>query len=263
MTRHYTLIGERLNYSLSKFIHEAFYRLMKRDAVYHLTEIAPDALADTMTGLRLNYAGVNVTIPYKVDIIPFLDDITPEAQRIGAVNTIEKQKGVWIGHNTDTAGFTAMLAYHGFTVKGRRCAILGTGGAAKAAEDAVRKMGAASVAVFSRTPEAHPGTFPYAALTEGGDLLINCTPVGMYPSCDACPIPAAVTARFDAAVDMIYNPRETVLTRHMKAGGRKAETGLFMLVKQAALAQEIWFGQPIEDQAVEYIYRRILEESHP
>lgn len=262
--RQFVLLGERLSHSWSVPIHEAFFRLSGMDASYRLWEMPKDALPAAAKALLTDYAGANVTIPYKVDILPYLDEITSDAQAVGAVNTIENRNGELIGHNTDVGGFRAMLLYHGFTVKGRRCAILGAGGASLAAKAALLSMDAQDAAVFSRTPDAKKGTLPYSALSSyNGGLLINCTPVGMHPGPAASPISDDLLSRFDEAADMIYNPYETLLTQKMKALHKNAATGLYMLVKQAALAEEIWLKRPIPDSDVQTVYQLILKEFRP
>jgi Shikimate 5-dehydrogenase len=254
--KRFILIGEKLSHSYSVPIHEAFFRLLGIRGQYTLKEFDPRAFIDIRDAL-LQLSGANVTIPYKRTIIPYLDDYDISARSVGAVNTIENLHGRLIGHNTDVGGLVAMLDYHGFKVEGRPCAILGAGGASKAAEAALRQMGASSVRVFSRTPELKSGTHPYDDLRHyRGGLLVNCTPVGMYPNADACPVSQEIVRHFDEGVDMIYNPKETLFSKAFE----KSATGLYMLVAQAALAQEIWFQEPIESDMIETVYKNMLKE---
>lgn len=260
----FTLIGEKLSHSWSPSIHEAFFRLQNISASYTLTEIKKDELGDACERLRHDYAGANVTIPYKVDIISFLDSLTHDAQAVGAVNTIENKGGRLIGHNTDVGGFKSMLQYHGFTVQGRPCAVLGAGGASLASKKALLDMGAKEVCVFSRNPSTKPGTRSYDELAHyQGGLLVNCTPAGMYPGPMKSPISDDLLNHFDEVADMIYNPTETLLVKNMKAMQKKAATGLYMLVYQAALAQEIWLSKPICAPWVEEVYQLIKKEMQP
>ena len=252
----FILIGEHLSHSYSVPIHKAFFALRGVEAGYELRELAKEAFKSVRASL-LPLFGANVTIPYKQAIIPYLDACAESALKIGAVNTIENANGRLIGHNTDIGGFIAMLEFHGLHVKGRPCAILGAGGAAEAAKAALYIMGAADVKIFSRTPDVKPDTYGYEGLLHyRGGLLVNCTPVGMYPKPDACPVSKAVIACFDEGADMIYNPGETVFSRSFS----KSATGLYMLVKQAALAQEIWFKEPIKEELVDEVYHKMRKE---
>ena len=250
------LIGEHLSHSYSVPIHKAFFALCEAFCKYELKEFTPAAFLNIRASL-LPLFGANVTIPYKQAIIPYLDECAKSALTIGAVNTIENANGRLIGHNTDIGGFIAMLEYHGLHVKHRPCAILGAGGAAQAAAAALLEMGAADVKVFSRRPDLKKGTYGYEKLLDyRGGLLVNCTPVGMYPTPNACPVSKEVMACFDEGADMIYNPRETLFSKSFS----KSATGLYMLVKQAALAQEIWFKEPIEKEMVDEVYHTMLKE---
>lgn len=249
--QNYALLGEKLGHSLSPLIHRHILDMLGEQGNYINLELVPDRLPDVPKALMvLGFAGVNVTIPYKQKIMPYLDEIAPEAARIGAVNTICLRDGRAVGHNTDYAGFSLMLQAEGIAVAGQRAVVLGAGGAAAAAVAALLDAGAASVTVLGRDParleELH-GRFPAIAVGMlaaheqiAGDLLVNTTPVGMHPQVDGCPLPERVIGRFAAVADCVYNPTPTVLVRTASRLGLRACCGLSMLVFQAVRAQEIW-----------------------
>lgn len=252
MAKRFALIGERLGHSYSVPIHERFFSLTGVRASYVLHEIAQQHFAQVGAFLR-TLDGANVTIPYKEKMIPLLDEAHAEA-----INTVVNCKGRLIGTNTDSTGFEQMMVYHGFEVAGKDCAILGAGGAAKAAKEALERMQANSVTVFSRTPDTKEGTASYQMLENmKGGLLVNCTPVGMHPFPDDCPVSKTVLLNFDAVCDMIYNPSETQLTLQAKAFGKKTATGLYMLVAQAAAAQTIWLDTAISKEMIQTVYKEM------
>lgn len=247
----YGLIGGKLGHSLSPAIHKLFFEYTGKSGGYELLETELDALPQLMQNLRQNYAGVNVTIPHKLHVMPLLNKIAPEAEAIGAVNTINFTQAGAFGYNTDYFGFGRMLVYNGIEVQNKSCAVLGSGGAARAVVKYLSDQGAAKLYLVTRdTTKADPHfskmaanlkVIDYAALAKlQGDLLVNCTPVGMFPKTEVAPVSAAVSAAFNASVDLIYNPAQTLFLRQAARAGRKAVNGLFMLVAQAVAAQEIW-----------------------
>lgn len=245
--KHYALIGEHLGHSLSVPIHKAIFSRLGIDADYSLIEVPREGFAVRIKELMQQLDGFNVTIPYKQDIIPLLDDTDSVAQAIGAVNTVLTGDTV-CGFNTDAHGFTTMLRRHGIDPAGKPCYILGTGGAAKAAYAALTAMNAASITLVSRHPKGDE--ISYARLMdEFSGVLVNCTPVGMWPDITGCPIAAdmlpSLLARAAGVADMIYNPPETVLTAAARAANIPACTGLTMLIAQAVEAESIWQGRPM------------------
>lgn len=245
--KHYALIGEKLGHSLSVPIHEAIFQRLGIDANYRLIEIPKAYFAPTVRRLISELDGFNVTIPYKQDVMPLLDEIAPAAGAIGAVNTVVKGDRV-CGHNTDILGFMAMLRHAGIDPSGQRCYVLGGGGTSKTACAALRTMGAESVTVVSRHPAE--GQIDYQQLEEEfSGVLVNTTPAGMLYQKDPCPIRQealpSVMARATGVADAIYNPPETVLTAAAKAAGVPACTGLYMLIDQAVEAEALWQGRPM------------------
>ena len=257
------LLGEKLGHSLSPKIHNLLFRELNIDANYSLLEVEREKLPFFLAQAKEDLYGMNVTIPYKTAVIPYLNSLTKEAASIGAVNTISFQNGVTKGYNTDYYGFGFLLNYNGIEVKNKKIAVLGAGGAARAVLQYLSDNGAGNILVVSRNPEQAEAdlremqlTVPlqfcdYAAFaSQSGDVLINCTPVGMFPNIEASPVSREVVAKFVAAIDLIYNPVETVFLRYAREEGKKAANGLLMLVAQAAAAEEIWLQCKIEDKII-------------
>lgn len=266
------LIGEHLSHSLSAVIHHRIFELLGMEGSYDLIEIPRDRVdgaAARLTGQ--GYSGWNVTIPYKTDILPQLDRISPEAAAIGAVNTVAVRSGpagqtVLEGYNTDFTGFGEMIRAAGMEVSGRPAAVLGMGGAYRAVAAWLLDHGVSRLYSVTRRPEeARPlSCFPerqqvigYDALADvAGGLLVNATPVGMFPHAGVSPVEPGIIERFDAAADLIYNPGETEFLRLARLAGKATVNGLVMLVAQAVAAEEIWLSQTL-DQG---ITARIAEE---
>jgi shikimate dehydrogenase len=242
------LIGEKLSHSLSPQIHEEIMKQRGIKGTYEILEFSRENFASDFNALKASgYRGVNVTIPYKESVLPLLDDISQQAKYIGAVNTVLFRDGKARGFNTDYDGFTSMLDHNDITVKGKGAVILGSGGVAKAVVKALLDLGIYDLTIVSRGKENFHGnyTVSYEFFREEkvkSDLLINCTPVGMYPNMDASPIPRdCINA--DVVVDLIYNPPKTLLLKYAEELGRQAVNGSFMLREQAVKAQDIWSGK--------------------
>lgn len=250
----YGLLGARLGHSLSPQIHQEVFRQLGIEATYELIEVPTEKLADKVAELRKNYRGLNVTIPHKVAVMDSLDYIAAEARAIGAVNTILFKDGRASGFNTDYFGFARLLEHNGLVPEGKDVCVLGTGGASRAILQCVKDMRAQSITVISRVIEnapedirAHYTVKTYEDLKAlDGDLLINCTPVGMFPNVEASPVDGAVMEHFAAAVDIIYNPAETKFMKLARQQGKPAVNGLFMLVAQAVAADEIWLERKLD-----------------
>ena len=250
----YGLLGARLEHSLSPQIHQEVFRQLGIEATYELIEVPTEKLADKVAELRKNYRGLNVTIPHKVAVMASLDYIAAEARAIGAVNTILFKDGRASGFNTDYFGFARLLEHNGLVPEGKDVCVLGTGGASRAILQCVKDKQAHSITVISRVIEnapedirAHYTVKTYEDLKAlDGDLLINCTPVGMFPNVEASPVDSVVMERFAAAVDIIYNPAETKFMKLARQQGKPAVNGLFMLVAQAVAADEIWLERQLD-----------------
>ena len=259
----YGLIGEKLGHSHSPQIHDLILKHMGLNGTYNLFQVKKENLKFAINGLKaLNVKGVNVTIPYKVDIIRYLDEISNEAGNIGAVNTIDFNQGILKGYNTDYYGFGATLKNFNVPVKGEKAVILGTGGASKAVRQYLIDNEIKEIIYVSRNKEKKLGDFRVIEYSEIKDVtdsrvLINCTPCGMYPNIKECPIKKEEIKNFSYVVDLIYNPEETLLLRYAKEEGLVAVNGLYMLVSQAVKAQEIWQKRKLSLEDEYRIYEEI------
>lgn len=247
----YGLIGEHLPHSFSAQIHEAL-----GGYCYELKELAPTELEGFMK--KREFCGINVTIPYKQAVMPYLDEISPLALEIGAVNTVINRGGKLYGYNTDIGGISALIQRMGVDLKGKKVLILGTGGTSNTAFTAAKHGGAASVLKVSRGGKG--GAIGYEeAMERHGDaeVIINTTPCGMFPDNDGCPIDLAPFPRLKGVVDVVYNPLRTRLVQMAAEKGLAAEGGLYMLVKQAVLASELFTDSKYDDGVTDSVYKKI------
>ena len=250
----YGLIGEKLGHSFSKEIHT-----LLADYDYTLCEIPKGDLDEFLT--KRAFRAVNVTIPYKQAVIPYLTEISPEAKEIGAVNTVVNREGKLYGYNTDFYGICAALAKMGVTsLAGKKALILGTGGTSLTARAALRSLGAASILRVSRTPREEDTVSYEDALAHHTDaaVIFNTTPVGMYPNADASPISLDAFPALSCVFDAVYNPLRTRLVQDALARGIPASGGLYMLVAQAFRAAEIFLDKSLSSAALSNTYKRIL-----
>ncbi|MBR2343302.1 MAG: shikimate dehydrogenase [Clostridia bacterium] len=250
----YALIGERLGHSLSASIHA---RLASHP--YELIELSPEALPDFLA--KRDFIGINVTIPYKETVIPYLDEIDGRAREIGAVNTVINRGGRLIGYNTDLDGLTALILRTGVNPRGKRALVLGTGGTSKTAVTALSSLGAREVIRASRTGREGALTYDevYASYTDV-EIIVNTTPVGMYPKTSGTPISLSRFPRLLAVVDAIYNPLSTPLVLEARERGVAAVGGLYMLVRQAVRASELFTSEKYEDGVTDTVYAELLRE---
>ena len=250
----YALIGGRLSHSYSAEIHAKI-----GGYPYELKELAPNELNAFFVPPA--FEGVNVTIPYKQAVFPYLTDLSPEAAAIGAVNTIVNRGGKLYGYNTDFEGMRALIGRAGICVFQKKVLILGTGGTSRTAAAVAKSLGAGEVLRVSRTAKEGAISYP-AAVRDHADaeILINTTPVGMYPETGGVPIDLAAFPRLCGVVDAIYHPLRTGLVLDAEARGIPAAGGLYMLVRQAVAAAELFFDQPKPPDITERIYRELLAE---
>ena len=248
----YGLIGEHLGHSYSREIHAQV-----ADYDYELCEVAPEELDSFLR--KAEFRAINVTIPYKQSVIPYLSYISPQAESIGAVNTVVNRDGKLWGYNTDFAGMEALIARMGLSLRGKKVLILGTGGTSKTARAVCESAGAREILKVSRRASGEAVSYEQAVSGHGdAEILINTTPVGMYPRCGEAPIDLAHFPRLEGVVDAVYNP---LLTRLVQAGqerGVPAEGGLYMLAGQGVCASAIFLGKEFDPALTEGVYRAIL-----
>jgi len=250
----YGLLGETLKHSFSKEVHAKI-----GDYDYILTEKAKDEVDSFMR--ERDFRAINVTIPYKETVIPYLETISKEAQLIGSVNTIINREGKLYGYNTDFGGMKMMIEKNGIEIKGRKVLILGTGGTCKTAKAVCRYLGASDILVASRSEK--PGCITYdeafSAHTDA-QIIINTTPVGMYPRNDTTPADINLFPSLEGVIDAVYNPLSTNLVLNASKKGIKATGGLYMLVAQAILASEIFFDTSYPEELYDKIYNGIVAD---
>ena len=244
----YGLIGEHLGHSFSKEIHNRI-----ADYDYILKEIEPDRLKDFITSRE--YRGLNVTIPYKQDVIAWLDEVDEAALDIGAVNTIVNRDGRLYGYNTDYLGMRELILSNGMDLQAATVLILGSGGTSKTAYKVAESLGAKQIIKVSRHPKNGEITYEEAYRDYSyADAIINTTPCGMYPDTEGCPIDVSRFNNLSAVVDAIYNPLNTRLVLSARQRGIKASGGLYMLVAQAVKASELFFDTTYAPAVMESIF---------
>ena len=237
------LLGRKLSHSYSPQIHSQL-----GDYSYQLFEKEPEELEHFLQNGE--FAGLNVTVPYKKAVISYLDELSPRAMRLGAVNTIVRRDGKLIGHNTDYFGFAAMVKESGLTVSGKKVLVLGSGGASSTAVAVLEGLGA-HVVVISRSGEHHYGNL---RLHEDAAVIVNTTPVGMYPNVDENPLSLEAFPHLEGVLDVIYNPSRTKLLLEAEQRGIIAKNGLLMLVAQAKESAEWFTGNAIDDGTIARIH---------
>ena len=245
----YYLIGEKLSHSYSKDIHS----LIGLD--YELKEISRGDVGDFLK--KKEFVGLNVTIPYKETVIPYLDEIDEIAARIGAVNTVVNENGRLKGYNTDYFGLKYALSSAGIELKGKRVAVLGSGGASKTAQKLSEDLGAAEISVVSRSGEIN-----YENVYEKIDpeVIINATPVGMFPNENKCPIELKRFKNLAGVFDCIYNPYRTRLVLNAEMLGVKAVGGLKMLAAQGVYSEFLWGEAEFKEENIQAAYKNLFEK---
>lgn len=248
----YGLLGRKLGHSWSVPIHAAL-----GNNAYRLIELEPEDLEPFLK--REDIGGLNVTIPYKRDVMPFCDEIDPGARAIGSVNTLVRRKdGKLWGYNTDIDGFLYMASRSGIRITGKKVIILGSGGASLTAQAAVRREGAREVVVISRSGPDNYGNLDRHA---DGEIVVNTTPVGMFPDNGNAPVDLTAFPRCQGVLDVVYNPRRTALLLQAQALGIPCCDGLPMLVAQAKVAEEHFFEKSIPDSENERILKLLRWET--
>ena len=269
----YRLLGHPLGHSLSPQIHQRLFAMEGMDADYSLMDLPPDSLKAHLPEL-FSLRGFNITIPYKQTILPYLDECSDGAALYGAVNTVSIENGKKIGHNTDQGGFLRTMQGHGISLKTRVC-VAGAGGVGRmfaiesilhgaevtigVRNKSLQKAELLAAEILQKTGKA-VRVCDLAKLNEPFGLLINATPVGMFPKTDASPVLRSMAAKADAIFDCIYNPRETLLLTQAKQDGvTHCIGGMEMLVWQAAIAHEIWHGSRFSTAQIDCIVQEMFQ----
>lgn len=234
------LIGETLGHSFSKeFFTNYFY---ENDINANYTNIELSSILDLTSIKEQDFSGFNVTVPYKEEIIPYLDEVSDEAKAIGAVNVVKIENGKWVGYNSDTFGFHQLIKPF-LTNKHERALIFGTGGASKAIDYVLKQIGV-DVIFISRTPKGE-NQFSYKEVNSNMiaacKLIVNCTPVGTFPNTDECIVfPFEFLSPDHLVIDLIYNPTRTKFLNLAEMNGAQIQNGETMLKQQALKSLEIW-----------------------
>ncbi|MBQ9832790.1 MAG: shikimate kinase [Clostridia bacterium] len=237
MERFYGLIGKKLGHSYSVPIHKYM-----GNSNYSLFELEKDELASFLH--RDDLGGINITIPYKIDVMPFCDCISEEALKIGSVNTIVQRNGKLFGYNTDKYGFCLMIKHAGIDMNGKKVLVLGSGGASRTACYCAKELGASKVVVISRSGENNYGNLHKH---RDAQIIVNTTPVGMYPDNASSPLSLKDFPNCTGVADVIYNPLRTALMAEAESLNIKTAGGLLMLTAQAKQAEELFFDTAIDD----------------
>lgn len=247
-------IGEHLKHSFSKEIHKEL-----ADYDYEIKEIPREELQDFFENKE--FSAINVTIPYKEAVIPYLYELDESAKKIGAVNTVVNRGGKLYGYNTDLYGMTELFRYAGIDPAGKKAAVLGTGGTAKTARAALTAMGASEIITVSRSKKT--GCVDYEELYSAHkdvEIIVNATPVGMFPNIDPSPVSLDGFDKLCGVIDAVYNPLRTSLVAEARKKGIAASGGLYMLVAQAAKASEIFLDKKYPSDTLTKVYKKILAE---
>ncbi len=251
----YGLIGEKLGHSFSAEIHQKL-----KSNPYALVELSRDEIETFFQ--KKDFSAINVTIPYKTTVIPYLSHLSERAKAIGAVNTVVNRGGELWGYNTDFYGLQSLIEHAGISLKDKKVAILGTGGTSKTALAVSKFLEARDILTVSRS--SGKGTVTYADLAADHtdvEVIINTTPVGMYPNTEATPVDISAFPKLSGVIDAIYNPLRTSLILEAKKRDIPAEGGLYMLVAQAVRASELFLDNTYESDTAERIYRELLSQT--
>ena len=241
------LLGRKLGHSYSPQIHAYLGSYS-----YELFEKEPEDLESFLRSG--DFSGINVTIPYKKDVIPFLDALSPTARKLGAVNTVvRRDDGTLFGHNTDYFGFSSMVKKSGLDVAGKKVLVLGSGGASNTAVAVLAELGA-RVVIISRSGE---NNYDNLCLHTDAAVVVNTTPVGMYPNTGVAPVDLSLFPALEGVLDVVYNPARTQLLLDAEERGLITENGLWMLVAQAKEASEYFTGTSLPDSLISEIHRKL------
>ena len=250
----YELNDKKLGHSFSKIIHEKL-----ADYTYDLIPLSLEELDVFMR--EKEFSAINVTIPYKETVIPYLDEVDPKAAKMGAVNTVVQRNGKLFGYNTDYFGFRYMLEHNHIQIAGKKVLVLGRGGASKAVIAVLEDMGAAEIhTIYYKIAEDSISYETCYALHTDAQVIVNTTPVGMYPNSGHTPIDLTPFTKLEAVADVVYNPLRTRLVLDAEEKGCQAIGGLEMLVGQAKYAVEIFMDQSLPEDSIDVVYKDLMAE---
>ena len=270
----YTLIGHPLGHSMSPMIHEGLFRLKGKDCPYDLTDIAPENLSSKADFLR-SLSGFNITIPHKVAVIDLIDEMAESAERYNSVNCVSNQNGKLVGYNTDCDGF--LLSINSLNMPlDKNVLLIGCGGVGRMiAVETVRHGGKLTVAhipealemaenlkseLMEKYPDTTVKTVNMNEISGKFDMLINASPVGMYPKTENCPVSDEIISNCGCVFDVVYNPVETLLVKKFREQGKPALGGTAMIVYQAVKAHEIWNNDFYTNDEVNSIIKAVEEK---
>lgn len=252
----YGILGGTLKHTISPMIHQKIFSLLNIEGAYKDFVVNPEDISKVSESLKiLKIKGINVTIPYKESIMKYLDFISPEAEKIKAVNTIFLKDEKLCGYNTDYYGFGEIIIKNEINIKDEVAMVLGTGGAAKAVIAYLLDEGIRKIYLVSRTHKLNQQSdedrikhVTYEEIEDiKGHIIINTTPVGMYPKIDESPVDESVIKNFNVLIDIVYNPRKTKFLKIGEELNKNVYGGLLMLIYQAIKAEEIWQDMPISE----------------
>ena len=245
--KRFAVIGDPIAHTLSPNLHQEVYRQLELDASFEQIHVTPNSLDSFINSNKLD--GFNVTIPHKLSIIPFLKGLDEAAKTIGAVNCVHNGKG----YNTDWIGFLKAMEFNGVDLNGKDCTILGAGGAARAIAYGLVQADVNSILISNRTQTKADqlldwinSIFPTNFQSKNSDIIINCTPLGMWPDTES--MPEVEMQNGQILADTIYNPLETAWLKAGKTKGAKTIDGLDMFIAQGLASADIWFGEKISEK---------------
>jgi len=259
--KRFGVIGDPIAHSLSPILHEEVYQQLGLDASFEKRHLTSDTLHSFMNSNELD--GFNVTIPHKQSVIPFLDELDESAQIIGAVNCVHNGKG----YNTDWIGFLKAMKLNDIELNEKNYTILGAGGAARAIAYALIKSNVKSISIVNRTKGKAEqlldwinSSFPNNNPSENSDVIVNCTPLGMWPDTESMPLEPSDISPDHILADTIYNPLETEWLKMGKEKGAKTIGGLDMFIAQGLASADIWFGGKISEKVdISLIFNRLIK----
>lgn len=269
-TNLYAVIGDPIGHSMSPIIHNNFFNKRKMDSIYLSLLVKKDNLKNEIEFLKNNLKGFNVTIPHKETIIPYLDEVDPLALKYGAVNTVKVIDGKLIGYNTDGWGFMKSLHSINVSLENKNVLLLGSGGAGRVAAFEILRAGGHLTIATRNIDKAKDlkedllefydttiNTLQINEINQTFDIVINSTPVGMYPNIDESPLDEKILQGSELVYDMTYNPYETKFLSLGKKAGAKAINGLAMLLYQGLKSMEIWTGESSTSEEENYIFETL------